>query len=208
MIWNRRLKRTRPAPLRTRNQHYPRCQHQLPRTSAPLRLIKMSGSSSPNCLYSLMKILCLFALLACSLTCQAQEAIRPKVAPAFGRPVVVRAEFVSKPNDYRSQNIVSEPFNLKIIAVDGKALKHPVIIEYRLHLRDSDKKRIELLALPQTFEAYEFIYRPPQTGPWLEEGMQGSDFALVNILHIRLEQKITRSPERIKGRTNCDSDKL
>ena len=44
----------------------------------------------------------------------AQEMVRPIVAPKFGQPVVITGEFVDKPNDYYSQNMVPEPYSLRV----------------------------------------------------------------------------------------------
>src|SRR4051794_28504851 len=70
------------------------------------------------------KTLALLSLLwLVSLPCFGQEMVRPRVAKEFGKPIVVKAEFVAKPNTYYHQNIVKEPFILKVIAVDGQRLE-------------------------------------------------------------------------------------
>ncbi|HWA26141.1 MAG TPA: hypothetical protein VG734_10795 [Lacunisphaera sp.] len=115
----------------------------------------------------------------------AQEAIRPAIASESGNPVVVQAEFVAKPNDYYSQNMVVEPYALKVVAVNGRALEQPVLMEYNLHLQGKERARIERRGSVATFEAYESLYQPGIATPWLADGQQGRAFALVHVLHIR-----------------------
>jgi len=131
----------------------------------------------------------LVALFAPVVSILAQEVIRPSVATEFGKPVVVRAEFVAKSNTYYDQNIVSEPYTLKVLAVDGRELKQAVLIEYRLHEEKKMRAKIERPGSIQTFEGYESLYQPAMATPWLPEGMQGEDFTLVPILHVRLPKK-------------------
>jgi len=130
-----------------------------------------------------------FTVSALGLIVRAQESIRPVVAPEFGKPVLVRAEFIAKGNDYHSQNIVSEPYTLKVLAVNGHDLKEPVLIEYRLHTEEKNRTKVERMGLISIFEAYETIYQPGMATPWLPEGEQGTDYVLINVLHVRVPQK-------------------
>jgi hypothetical protein len=63
------------------------------------------------------KVVYLILLWFACLPCVGQESIRPLVATSFGKPVVVTAEFVETPNDYYAQNMVTEPFYLKVLSV-------------------------------------------------------------------------------------------
>ncbi len=114
-----------------------------------------------------------------------QECIRPVVAPAFGVPVVVTAEFVAKPNTYYAQNIVAEPFFLKVVSVDGRVLPAAVVIEYRLETSRKVAQQLVRADSVQEFEAYETLFQPAFANPWLPEGEQGMGFALCHLLHIR-----------------------
>jgi hypothetical protein len=116
---------------------------------------------------------------------QAQAVVRPIVATEFGKPIVVRAEFVAKPNDYYSQNMVTEPYMLKVVAVNGQPLKEPVIIEYKLHADKGGAAKVEHRGTVVTFEAYESVYQPSTATPWLGAGEQGTTFALIHVLHVR-----------------------
>ncbi len=49
----------------------------------------------------------------------------------FGDVFDVTVEFVEKPNDYYSQNIVEAKWFAKVKAVNGKTLKEPIVMEYR-----------------------------------------------------------------------------
>jgi hypothetical protein len=133
-----------------------------------------------------------FALLAaamafCGVT-SAQEVIKPRIAPAFGEPVVVRAEFVDKSNDYYSQNMISAPFALKVLAVNDVALPEPIVIEYNLAVDKKERSMIEKKGTTLLLEAYETLYQPSTATPWLADGMQGSRFVLEHLLHVRPPQ--------------------
>ena len=117
---------------------------------------------------------------------RAQEIVRPSVAASFGKQVVVHAEFVAKPNTYYAQNLVSEPYTLRVLAVDGLELREPVLIEYRLVTVSAQRSKIERLGGIQKFEAYETLYQPAIATPWLPEGEQGMRFVLVHVLNIRV----------------------
>jgi hypothetical protein len=141
-----------------------------------------------------MKVLTLLILnlAALAATTYAQEAIRPVVASEFGKPITIRAEFVAKPNTYYDQNIVSEPYSLKVVEVEGRELKQPVLIEYRFHrfqIGKRERDQIERPGIMQTFEAYESLYQPTMFTPWLPGGVQGGAFVLVHILYVRPSQK-------------------
>lgn len=123
--------------------------------------------------------------------CFGQECVRPLVAGEFGNPVAVTAEFVAKPNTYYAQNIVKEPFLLRVISVDGRALKDVVVIEYLLEADSSEKKKLERAGIVQEFEAYETLYQPDFATPWLGEWEQGMSFALNHLLHIRTRRGST-----------------
>src|SRR5690242_16600582 len=91
-----------------------------------------------------MKTFALLSLLwFATSSCFGQEAIRPLVAKEFGKPVVVNAEFVAKSNTYYEQNIVVEPFTLKVISVDGRRLKREVLIEYKFEAGMDEVKKLE-----------------------------------------------------------------
>jgi hypothetical protein len=132
-----------------------------------------------------MKTLAFFFCVAVQ-TLLAQESIKPKIASEFGKHITVQAEFIPKPNDYYSQNIVAAPYTLKVFAVDGRKLKEPVIIEYNLHAEKKSRTKIERLGASLTFEAYESLYQPGFARPWLAPGEQGMGFALIHVLHVRL----------------------
>jgi hypothetical protein len=127
-----------------------------------------------------------FLLIFCllHLACFGQECVRPIVATEFGRPVIVTAEFVPKSNTYYAQNLVREPFFLKVISVDGRMLKEAVIIEYILEA-EKEAKKLERAGSVQEFEAYETLYQPDFANPWLGDAEQGMGFALHPLLHIR-----------------------
>jgi len=122
-------------------------------------------------------------------TTQAQETVRPSVASEFGKQITVQAEFVAKMNTYYAQNLVSEPYMLRVVAVDGRQLQQPVLIEYRLQGEKKKRAGIERLGKVQTFEAYESLYQPTVANPWLAEREQGMAFALIHVLNVRLPQK-------------------
>lgn len=138
-----------------------------------------------------MKRLTLFLLGLFTLArfAQAQAVIRPIVAAEFGTQITVNAEFVSKSNGYRSQNIVREPYTLKVVAVNGRKLREPVFIEYKLQVDDKNRTKIEQPGTIILLEAYETLDQPPNATPWLREGEQGSNFHLVHLLYIRPPQK-------------------
>jgi hypothetical protein len=126
----------------------------------------------------------------------AQEVLRPVVAPKFGESVIIQAEFVAKPNDYYSQNIVPEPYILSVISVDGMKLKAPVLIEYMLEVGKKDHSQLERLGATFTFEAYETVHQTGRPGPWMEEMEQGRGFVLENLLHIRpVKRRANQPPE-------------
>jgi hypothetical protein len=133
--------------------------------------------------------LLLVGLVALARFTQGQEVIRPVVAPEFGKQITVKAEFVPKSNTYHSQNLVREPYALKVVAVNGRTLKEPVLIEYTLQADGKDRARIEQLGTPMLLEAYETLYQPPGATPWLGEFEQGSGFGLVHLLYVRPPQK-------------------
>ncbi len=128
-------------------------------------------------------------LLALISTASAQEVLRPIVSSEFGKPVTVQAEFVAKPNSYYSQNIVDKPYLLRVVAVDGKNLKDPVLIEYKLEAEGKKRAKLERPGAVTSFEAYESLYQPAFAMPWLAEGQQGMSFSLSHVLHIRLPGK-------------------
>ena len=132
----------------------------------------------------------IFAILAAWVSfAQAQAVVRPIIATEFGKQIVVRAEFVSKPNDYYSQNMVPEPYMLKVVAVNGQTLKEPVIIEYKLHAEKGGAAKVEHLGAVVIFEAYESVYQPSTATPWLGAGEQGTSFALIHVLHVRPQRR-------------------
>jgi hypothetical protein len=131
----------------------------------------------------------LLVFLTAFATTQAQEAVLPSVAPEFGKQVTVQAEFVAKSNTYYAQNLVSEPYVLRVVSVDGRHLPEPVLIEYRLLAEKKKRPKIERSGIVQTFEAYESLYQPAFASPWLAEGEQGMAFALIHVLNVRLPEK-------------------
>ena len=77
-----------------------------------------------------------FFLLAISwlLTCPivpAKESLTPQLSEQFGEVFDVTIEFIEKPRTYYAQNLVKADWFAKVKAVNGKALKDPVVIEYR-----------------------------------------------------------------------------
>lgn len=131
----------------------------------------------------------LFGIFALTRFAQAQAVIRPVVAAEFGTQITVKAEFFPKSNDYHSQNMVREPYTLKVVAVNGQTLREPVLIEYNLQVDGKDRTKIEQPGITMLLEAYETLYQPSTATPWLRKGEQGSNFYLVNLLCIRLPQK-------------------
>lgn len=138
-----------------------------------------------------MKTLTLYlvALITLARFTQAQAVIRPVVASEFGKQITVKAEFVPKSNTYHSQNMVQKPYTLKVVAVNGRTLKEPVLVEYKLLADEKSRARIEQSGIPVLLEAYETLYQPPMATPWLGELEQGADFALVHLLCVRPPQK-------------------
>ena len=130
-----------------------------------------------------------FVFLTAFATTQAQEAVRPSVASEFGKQITVQAEFVAKSNTYYAQNLVSEPYVLRVVSVDGRQLQQSVLIEYRLVTEKKERSKIERAGIVQTFEAYESLYQPAFSTPWLADGEQGMSFALVHLLYVRPPQK-------------------
>lgn len=124
----------------------------------------------------------------------AQEAIRPRVAAEFGQPVTVQAEFVAKSETYYAQNLVPEPYALKVIAVNGRSLKEPVLIEYKLQAGEKQRTKVERVGEVMTFEAYESVYQPAFANPWLGAGEQGMSFTLIHVLYVRPPD--TKSPTK------------
>ena len=101
-----------------------------------------------------MKIPALLSLLLFSgSACIGQELVRPKVAKEFGKPIVVTAEFVAKSNTYFDQNIVKEPFRLKVITVDGRKLKKEVLIEYQFDANEDEITKLERIGATVELEA-------------------------------------------------------
>jgi len=132
----------------------------------------------------------LLPVLLCGVVCSAQEVIRPVVAKSFGAPCVVKAEFVAKDNSYYDQNMVSEPYTLKVTTVDGRPLKTAVLIAYRLEAKPSDAKKIRRTGVVLELEAYETLVQPINATPWLADPetrlvKQGTAFSLEHVLHIR-----------------------
>jgi len=119
-----------------------------------------------------------------NLPCFGQECVRPRVAIEFGKPVVVTAEFVARTNTYYAQNVVGEPFTLRVIFVNGQKLSEAVLIEYKLEADKKTTKELEQTDVVREFEAYETVYQPSSATPWLE-GAQGTGFYLNHLLHIR-----------------------
>ena len=105
------------------------------------------------------------------------------------KPVIVTAEFVAKPKTYYNQNIVKEPFSLKVLSVDGRVLKEAVIIRYFLEADKKEERKLERIGLVQEFEAYETLRQPISATPWLGEREQGTGFYLEHLLHIRAMNK-------------------
>src|SRR5688572_24753440 len=102
--------------------------------------------------------LLLIGLVAVARFTQAQAVIRPVVAHEFGKEITVKAEFVPKSNDYYSQNMVREPYALKVIAVNGRTLKEPVHIQYTFKVDEKSRAKVEQLGVPVLLEAYETLY--------------------------------------------------
>lgn len=137
-----------------------------------------------------MRTLVLVLIAAvCGSVAHAQKTVRPCVASEFGKPVTVEVEFVAKPNTYYAQNVIAEPYALRVIAVNGRELGKPLLIEYRLLADETTKAQIEKPKNVRTFEAYESVYQPPMATPWLAEGEQGQAFALVHVLFLRLPRR-------------------
>lgn len=107
----------------------------------------------------------------------------------FGKPLTVLVEFVEKSNSYYEQNIISEPYSLRVIAVNGHELGKPMLMEYRLLIGEKERAQIERPKKLQTLEAYESVYQPAMATPWLAEGEQGQAFALVHVLFLRLPKR-------------------
>ena len=136
----------------------------------------------------------LILLWVAQLPCFGQQVVRPMATTEFGKPIVVTAEFVAKPNTYYSQNLVLEPFSLKVISVDGQKLKEEVLIEYKLEVGKREDKKLERTGVILEFEAYETLYQPLSATPWLAEGEQGQAFSLVHVLHIRVRRQRANQP--------------
>lgn len=62
---------------------------------------------------------------------QAKQSLTPKFTKNFGDVFDATIEFVEKPNTYYAQNLIKMECYAKVVAVDGKALAEPVLIEYR-----------------------------------------------------------------------------
>lgn len=126
-----------------------------------------------------------FAAACALLTSFAQEAVRPRVAPAFGTIIKIEARFVAKAQTYHAQNIVKEPFALEVTTVNGKALPKPIQIEYQLEETDKAKTATEKPGAVQSFEAYETLYQPAMANPFLKPTDQQMPFVLISRLHLR-----------------------
>ena len=142
-----------------------------------------------------MKLLSVFftLLVAMPSFARAQEVLHPTVAFEFGKQLTVQAEFVAKPNDYYSQNLVPEPYMLKVVAANGTNLKESVLIEYKLQTDERKRATIERPGVVVTFEAYESVYQPSLATPWLAPAEQGMGFVLIHVLHIRPKEKGNKS---------------
>ena len=82
-----------------------------------------------------------------------KQKISPTFASQFGKVLTVEGAFVKKARTYHDQNIVKEPYKLKVFTVDGKALKRPVVIEYSL----AEKQQPES-GVTYRMRAYETLY--------------------------------------------------
>lgn len=110
--------------------------------------------------------LCLSAV-GCSSTApqpcdpSAREAIVPVVADKFGQVIEIEGEFAPKRNTYFEQNVVTEPSLLKVLAVDGRQLRDPVLIEYAIE-NGSEIEREGRFRM----RAYETIYTDGTPSGW------------------------------------------
>jgi len=79
---------------------------------------------------SLLLLLTFCSVVVCS-SVQAKDSITPALSERFGEVFEATIEFVEKPRTYYAQNFVKVKWYAKVTAVNGKALKEPVVMEYR-----------------------------------------------------------------------------
>jgi hypothetical protein len=97
---------------------------------------------------------------------QNKEAVRPFIAEKFGKVITVEGVFVEKRQTYHDQNIVQEPYLLRVLAVDGKDLETPVTIEYL-----AGNGRVEN-GVKYRMKAYETVYTMGAPAGWNKEPSQ------------------------------------
>lgn len=142
----------------------------------------------------MLRPILLAVLLSISTYSSAQEVIRPRVAPAFGKVILVKATFVEKPNDYYSQNIIRAPYVLRVAAVNGKELKEAVLIEYVLDLTQEERLHLEELGRVNEFDAYETVYQQGVPAGWTG-GIEQFYFSFRHKLHVKPVGKGTPTAE-------------
>jgi hypothetical protein len=126
-------------------------------------------------------ILTVFLFITVALNAYAErESVAPLIGSHFGEIVMIEAEFIAKPNTFRDQNIVSEPFLLSIYAVNGRVLKEPVVMEY-----DADTGMAGLESGKRyRLTAYETLSTEGYPRGWKEEASQ-FEYRLIHRIVIR-----------------------
>ncbi len=122
-------------------------------------------------------LLAFYTAFICS-TVQAGEGLTPKLSGDFGEVFNVTIEFVEKPRTYYAQRIVKAEWFAKVMAVNGKDLKVPIIMEYRSH-EGAFKKGTTL-----TLRAYEDIESSGVNREW-DGVVRQFNYGIAHFLRVR-----------------------
>ncbi|MEN9359738.1 MAG: hypothetical protein RL095_1273 [Verrucomicrobiota bacterium] len=109
----------------------------------------------------------------------------PLLGVPFGSSVIISGEFIDKPKDYYSQNMIRETCFFRVQTVNGFQLNEPVDIAY--HLREKPGVIEPKPGLSGSFEAYESLVEVGD--PWLAKGEQGWAFHFRHVVKLRAAPK-------------------
>lgn len=119
-----------------------------------------------------------------------RQVLSPAVAERFGEIVEIEAVFVAKPNTYHAQNMVDEPYFLRVERISGKAVDPPVTIEYRY---DAPPGATPVFVAGKSYRLKAFETLSPLGAPrgWGNEAAQ-LDFQIMRRLVIKLSEPKSR----------------
>jgi hypothetical protein len=125
---------------------------------------------------TLLLLVC-YAVFSC-FAAHAKESLTPRLSDEFGKVFNVTIEFVEKPRTYYAQNIVKAKWFAKVKAVNGRALKKPIVMEYRSHGEAFKKGSI------LTLRAYEDIESSGVNREW-DGVVRQFNYGISHFLRIR-----------------------